>query len=120
MSVLREGLRAEFPAVFGIAAGLRRPAVPAMAPVLAAIGALGVESLAVAAFRTLQSAWLYAFGTFLLRSGTPDTILGYALATLFAFGSARWRGVVAAVGLFAVIWGEQFWLSGPAGRGSAI
>ena len=101
--------------MFGIAAGLRRPAVPAMVPVLAAIGALGVESLAVAAFRTLQIAGFYAFGTRLPPTVELVTVVGYALAMLFAFGSARWRGVVAAVALFGIVWGEQFWL-GLSGR----
>lgn len=99
--------------MFGITAGLRRPAVPAMAPVLAAIGALGVESLAVAAIRTLLLADYYAFGTRLPRTVELVTVVGYALAMLFAFGSARWRGVVASVGLFGIIWGEQFWLGLP-------
>ena len=84
-----------------------------MAPVLAAVGALGVESLTVAVIRTLQSGWLYASGTFLLRTAEPATVLGYALATLFAFGSARWRGVAAAVALFVSIWIEQFWIAAP-------
>lgn len=111
--MLRQGLRAEFPAVFDVAAQLQRPSVHAMAPALAALGALGVESLTVALIRTLQSAWLYATGTYLLRNMEAFTVLGYALAALFAFGSARWRGIIAAVALFAVLWIEQFWLSLP-------
>ena len=101
------------PALFDLPARVRRPSLSQMAPLLAALGALGVESLTVAIIRTLQSAWLYASGTFLLRNMEPATVLGYALATVFAFGSARSRGVVAAVALFAVIWIEQFWLSVP-------
>lgn len=101
------------PTLFDLPTRVRRPSLSQLAPALAALGALGVESLTVALVYTLQSAWLYASGTFLLRNAEPVTILGYAFATLFAFGSARWRGVSAAVGLFAVIWIEQFWLSVP-------
>lgn len=84
-----------------------------MGPAFAALGALGVESLTVAVIRTLQSGWLYASGTLLLRNAEPATVLGYALAMLFAFGSARWRGSAAAVALFVSIWIEQFWISAP-------
>ena len=84
-----------------------------MAPVLVAVCALGVESLTVALVRTVQSAGLYASGTYLLRNNEPITVLGYALATVFAFGSARWRGVLATVALSAVLWTEQFWLTVP-------
>ena len=84
-----------------------------MAPALAAVGALGVNSLAVAVIRSAQSVGLYATGTFLLRTNEPPTIAGHALAVLFAFGAARWRGVFAAVALFGALWIEQFWLSLP-------
>lgn len=36
-----------------------------------------------------------------------------AVGVVFAFGSARWRGVVAAALLFAILWIEQFWLALP-------
>lgn len=111
--MLRQGLRAEFPAVFDVARRLRRPAVPAMAAALAAVGALGVSSLVAAAMRSVQSVGLYASGTFLLRSSEPVTVAGYAFAVIFAFGVARWRGAFAAVALFGVLWIEQFWLSLP-------
>ena len=84
-----------------------------MAPALAAVGALGVSSLVAAAIRSVQSVGLYASGTFLLRSSEPVTIAGYAFAVLFAFGVARWRGVLAAVALFGALWIEQFWLNLP-------
>jgi hypothetical protein len=85
-----------------------------MAPALAALGALGVESLTFATIRTVQSVGLYTSGNYLLRNIEPLTVLGYALGMVFAFGSARWRGAVAAVGLFVAMWVEQFWLSAPA------
>ena len=84
-----------------------------MAPALAAVGALGVTSLVAAVIRSAQSVGLYASGTFLLRSNEPVTIVGFALAVLFAFGAARWRGVLAAVALLGVLWIEQFWLGLP-------
>jgi hypothetical protein len=99
--------------VFDFAARLRRPQVTRMSPALGAVGALGVQALTNAAFRTVQSAWLYASGTYLVRSAEPSTVLGFALATIFAFGSARWRGVIAAVALFGALWLEQFWLELP-------
>ena len=99
--------------MFEVASRLRRPAVPAMAPAVAAVGALGVSSLAAAVIRSAQSVGLYATGTFLLRTIEPLTVVGYSLAVLFAFGAARWRGVLAAVALFGVLWIEQFWLSLP-------
>lgn len=80
-------------------------------PALAAVGALGVESLTVALVRTVQSAGFYATGAYLVRSLESVTIVGYAAATVFAFGSARWRGVAASVALFAVLWIQQFWLN---------
>jgi hypothetical protein len=108
--VLREGLRAEFPAAFDLAARLKRPAVPAMNPALAAVGALGVQSLTVALVQTVVSAVvLVGPWTSLPRVHEPAIVLGYALATVFAFGSARWRGVLAAVALFAVITASGFW-----------
>ncbi|MEP7004010.1 MAG: hypothetical protein ABI888_05660 [Chloroflexota bacterium] len=115
MDVLREGLRGEFPTAFDLAARARRPAVTAMMPALVAVGALGVASLTVALVRTIQSAGVYATGTYLVRSSESVTIVGYAAATVFAFGSARWRGVAASVTLFAVMWIQQFWL-GASGR----
>jgi hypothetical protein len=99
--------------VFDFAARLRRPSVTRMSPALGAVGALGVQALTNAAFRTVQSAWLYASGTYLMRNAEPITVLGFALATIFAFGSARWRGVIAAVALFGAFWLEQFALSAP-------
>jgi hypothetical protein len=111
--VLREGLRAEIPAVFDLAARSRRPVAPAMAPLLAGIGALGVESLTVAVIRTVQSAGLYATGTYPLRNSEPVLVVGYALAIIFAFGVARWRGATAAIGLFAIILIEQAVLNAP-------
>jgi hypothetical protein len=111
--VLREGLRAEVPAVFDLAARARRPAVGRMSPALAAVGALGVESLTFATIRTAQSVGLYISGNYLVRNTEPLTVLGYALAMVFAFGAARWRGAAAALALFAVMWIEQFWLSAP-------
>lgn len=111
--MLRQGLRTEFPAVFDLATRLRRPVVPAMAPVLAGVGALGVESLTVAVIRTVQSVGLYTTGTYLLHNSEPVLALSYALATVFAFGSARWRGVLAAVGLLAIVFVEQSVLNAP-------
>ena len=87
--------------------------VPAMTPIFAAVGAVGVESLTVAFVRTVQSAGLFATGTFVLRNNEPVIVLGYALAAAFAFRSARWRGVLAAVALSAVILIEQIALNMP-------
>jgi len=112
--VLREGLRAEIPAVFDLAARARRPSVHRMTPALAALGALGVESLTSASIHSVQGVSVFLFGVFPFRSAEPITVAAYGLGTLFAFGSARWRGVAAAVILFAILWIEQFGLSIPA------
>ena len=111
--MLREGLRAEIPLVFDLAARSRRPSVGEMAPALAALGAFGAESLTSALIRTAQSASVLLFGVFPLRSAEPITIVAYAVGTVFAFGSARWRGAAAAIFLFAVLWSVQFWLGVP-------
>jgi hypothetical protein len=111
--VLREGLRAEIPFVFDVAARARRPAVPRMAPVLAAFGALGAEGLTGALLRSAEGVVFLVSGTFPFRATEPITVIAYAVGVLFAFGSARWRGVAAAVLLFAVLWSEQFTLSIP-------
>lgn len=99
--------------MFRAAARLRRPPVAAMPIALAALGAVGVQSLTVAVIRTGQSVGLYAAGSYLLRGPEPAVIAAYTFATLFAYGSARRRGVLAAVALFAVLWIEQFVLSVP-------
>lgn len=110
--MLREGLRAEFPAAFTVTDRLRRPAVTQMSPALAALGAFGVQSITVALVHTLQSVVLYASGPFIVRL-EPITVVGSAMATLFAFGSARWRGVLALVALLAAVWIERFWVNLP-------
>jgi len=79
----------------------------------AALGALGAEALTLALLRSAQGAVVLVTGTFPFRSVESITVVAYAVATLFAFGSGRWRGVAAAVLLFAVIWSEQFALSIP-------
>ena len=84
-----------------------------MAPILAGVGALGVESLTVAFVQTAQSAWLYATGTFFLRNAEPQIALAYAFAIVFAFGSARRRGVVAAIALLGLVYIEQAVLNVP-------
>ena len=111
--MLREGLRAEIPAIFDLAARARRPAVARMAPALAGLGALGAEALTGALLRSVHGVAVLVFGLFPFRSAEPITVVAYAVGMLFAFGSARWRGVAAAVLLFAVIWSEQFALSIP-------
>jgi hypothetical protein len=112
--VLREGLRAETPAVFDLAARARRPSVHRMTPALAALGALGVESMTSAFIHSVQGASVLLFGSVPFRATEAISVAAYAVGLLFAFGSARWRGAVAAVLLFAVLWVEQFWLSIPA------
>lgn len=109
--MLREGLRAEIPAVFDLAARARRPSVRLMSPALAALGAVGAQSLTTALFHTAQG--VYVFGIILFRGQEPITVIAFAVGALFAFGSARWRGVGAAIVLFAVLWIEQFWLAIP-------
>jgi hypothetical protein len=109
--VLREGLRAEIPAVFDLAGRARRPVVARMAPALAALGALGAEALTSALLRSAQGAVVLVSGTFPFRSTEFITVVAYAVGVLFAFGSARWRGVAAVVLLFALLWSEQFALA---------
>jgi hypothetical protein len=111
--VLREGLRAEIPAVFDLAARARRPSVRRMPPALAALSAFGAQSLTVALIHTVQGVSVLAFGLFPVRSPEAITVVASAVGVLFAFGSARWRGVAAATLLFAVLWIEQFWLAIP-------
>ena len=111
--MLREGLRAEVPGLFELAARVRRPHVPAMPAWQAALGALGVEALIVAAMMTLQSAMVFASGQFLIRSRDPVTVVAYAAALVFARGAGRLRGALAAIALFAALWAGQFWVSIP-------
>lgn len=111
--VLREGLRAEIPFVFDLAARARRPAVLRMSLALAALGALGARSLTSALAFSIQGAFVLAFGVFPFRSPEAITVVAAAVGVAFAFGSARWRGVGAAVLLFAILWIEQFWLAIP-------
>jgi hypothetical protein len=111
--MLREGLRAEIPFVFDLAARARRPVVLRMSPALAALGALGARSLTTALALSIQGGSVLAFGVFPFRSPEPITVVAAAVGVAFAFGSARWRGVVAAVSLFALLWIEQFWRAIP-------
>ena len=111
--VLREGLRAEIPFVFDLAARARRPSVRGMSPALAALGALGARSLTTALAFSIQGGFVLAFDVFPFRAPEAITVVAVAVGVVFAFGSARWRGVVAAVLLFAVLWIEQFWLAIP-------
>ena len=111
--MLREGLRAEIPFVFELAARARRPVVLRMSPALAALGAVGARSLTTALVLSLQGGSVLAFGAFPFRAPEAITVVAVAVGAAFAFGSARWRGVVAAVLLFAVLWIEQFWLAIP-------
>ena len=111
--MLREGLRAEIPAAFDLAARARRPSVRRMTAVLAALGALGAESLTSAFIHSVQGASLLLFGSVPFRSTEAISVVAYAVGLLFAFGSARWRGAFAAVIVFALLWTEQFWLSVP-------
>jgi hypothetical protein len=111
--MLREGLRAEIPFVFDLAARARRPVVLRMSPALAALGALGARSLTTALALSIQGAFVLAFGVFPLRAPELITVVATAVGVAFVFGSARWRGVVAAVLLFGILWIEQFWLAIP-------
>ena len=101
------------PALFELAARMRRPVVPAVPAWQAALGGLGVESLTVAAIMTVQSAVVLASGQFLIRSRDPVTVVAYAAALLFARGTGRLRGALAAGVLFAALWSSQFWVSIP-------
>ncbi|MFN2521366.1 MAG: hypothetical protein ABR525_10015, partial [Candidatus Limnocylindria bacterium] len=47
------------------------------------------------------------------RQAEAITVVATAVAIVFAYGSARWRGVLAAVLLIGLLWTEQFWLSLP-------
>jgi len=111
--MLREGLRAEIPFVFDLAGRARRPAVLRMSPALAALGALGARSLTTALAFSIQGAFVLAFGIFPFRAPEAITVVAVAVGVALAFGSARWRGVGAAVLLFAILWIEQFWLAIP-------
>ncbi len=84
-----------------------------MVPALAALGALGAEALTTALLRSVQGAVVLMTGIFPFRSMESITVVAYAVGTLFAFGSGRWRGAAAAVLLFSVLWSEQFALSIP-------
>ena len=97
--------------MFDLAARARRPSVHRMTPALAA---LGVESMTSAFIHSVQGASVLLFGSVPFRATEAISVAAYAVGLLFAFGSARWRGSVAAVLLFAVLWVEQFWLSIPA------
>lgn len=110
--MLIEGLRAELPELFDVAARLRKPSIPRSHPWVAAIAALGVITLS----RQLLAAThgiLLMFGLLPFRSFEATTIAAYALGSLFAFGAARWRGLATAVGIVAMLWIEQFALSIP-------
>jgi hypothetical protein len=111
--VLREGLRAEIPFVFDLAGRARHPAVLRMSPALAAVGAFGARSLTSALAFSIQGTFVLAFGVFPFRGPEAITVVAVAIGVAFAFGSARWRGVGAAVVLFAMLWIEQFWLAVP-------
>ena len=111
--MLREGLRAEIPFVFDLAARARRPSLSEMSPALAAVGALGARSLTIAFALSIQGGFVLAFGAFPFRATEAITVVAAAVGIAFAFGSARWRGVAAAVLLFAILWIEQFWLAIP-------
>ncbi len=113
--MLREGLRAELPGLVGRPARIRLPTVPLASPWLAAVSALGVSSLVSAIIGTAASASFYLFGPYAiqLRSAVPTTILADALATAFAFGAARWGGVLATAALITVLSIEQLWLGLP-------
>ena len=111
--MLREGLRAEIPFVFDLAARARRPSVRRMSPALAGLGALGARSLTTALALSIQGGFVLAFGVFPFRAPEAITVVAVAVGVAFAFGSARGRGVVAAVLLFAILWIEQFWLAIP-------
>ena len=112
--MLREGLRAEIPAVFEAAGRVRRPAVRQTAPALAALAALGAESLTSALLHTVPGVSVLLVGSFPFRATEAVTVVAYAVGVLVAFGSARWRGVAAAVTGFAILWIEQFSLGMPA------
>lgn len=83
-----------------------------MAVPVTALAALGVQTLVAALITTLYYVALLMFNFAVpLRDGI--TILSYAAAIALAQASARWRGVAAAMLLFAVLWLEQFALSAP-------
>lgn len=90
-------------------------AVVEMPPWLAAIAALGARSLTSELLRGALILLLTVTGL-QVRTVEAVTIVANAAAVLVAFGSARWRGVGAAVALFGVLWLEQKILSIPSVR----
>jgi hypothetical protein len=111
MAMLRDGLRAELPELFRLAGRLRPIAIPAMSPWVAAIAAFGMRALTDQLLRGTA----FTLGTLGVWTTLPVvnaiTIAANACAILFAFGSARWRGVASALALFGAVWLSQFVIS---------
>lgn len=110
--MLIEGLRAELPELFALAARLRPLAVPRMPLWAVVLGALGVRALTAQLLAGAHGV-LSLFGLLELRTVEATTIASYAAATLFAFGAARWRGVAATVAALTLLSLGQLALAAP-------
>lgn len=110
--MLIEGLRAELPELFALAARLRPLTVPRMPLWAVVLGALGVRALTAQLLAGAHSV-LSLFGLLEFRTVEATTIASYAAATLFAFGAARWRGVAAAVAALTLLSVGQLALAAP-------
>lgn len=113
--MLREGLRAELPELFELAARLRPVPISRMPLWMAVIAALGMRDLSLQLTRGVLVV-LGLAGLPPIRTAEATTIAANALAVLLAYGAAGRRAVVGTIALFAVLWAEQFAVALPGVR----